>query len=283
MSSEALSPVELAVHRVLCEDAPGECAEWRGLCVRAVEAARPAIAAEVLRAFADAHRFPAEWVMFRRADGSGVTVPDLLRETAARLERAENEATIIPVIEGSTVDAPPLVLYRKRQPHYSPAGPDVCTGEDHPYCCTEGRTVLPDGSAVPAGHPVSYTPAQVVELMARAHQAGVQDGRQAAAHALLAWGQRQPLSGPIWAAHHQRLADIAQGGEPQNAGRDLGQPADIRDLPYDVVRLVHAVDDMRDRWAESDQEVRRELWRAVHDACDVVRDGRNQQDGGDRD
>lgn len=33
--------------------------------------------------FADANRFMADWVMFRRDDGSGVSVSDLLRETAA--------------------------------------------------------------------------------------------------------------------------------------------------------------------------------------------------------
>lgn len=39
-----------------------------------------------LRGFADSTRFPSHWVLFRRADGSGVTVSDLLRETAARIE-----------------------------------------------------------------------------------------------------------------------------------------------------------------------------------------------------
>lgn len=42
--------------------------------------------AEALREFADAHRFLPEWVMFRRNDDSAVTIPDLLRETANRIE-----------------------------------------------------------------------------------------------------------------------------------------------------------------------------------------------------
>lgn len=50
-----------------------------------VDQIRPHIEAAALRAFADAHRFPSSWVMFRREDGSGVTVSDLLRETADRI------------------------------------------------------------------------------------------------------------------------------------------------------------------------------------------------------
>lgn len=48
-----------------------------------VAAVRPRIEAEALREFADDNRFPHDWIMFRRNDGSGVTVPDLLREVAA--------------------------------------------------------------------------------------------------------------------------------------------------------------------------------------------------------
>lgn len=50
-------------------------------------------AAEALREFANANRFPSDWIMFRRNDGSGVTVSDLLRETAAgKLRAAERQA-----------------------------------------------------------------------------------------------------------------------------------------------------------------------------------------------
>ena len=42
-----------------------------------------------LRGFADSTRFPSHWVLFRRDDGSGVTVSDLLRETADRIESQE--------------------------------------------------------------------------------------------------------------------------------------------------------------------------------------------------
>lgn len=41
------------------------------------------IKAKALRDFADAHRMP--WVMFRREDGSPVSVGDLMREVADRL------------------------------------------------------------------------------------------------------------------------------------------------------------------------------------------------------
>ncbi|THV25991.1 hypothetical protein [Glycomyces paridis] len=53
-----------------------------------VDAIRPIIEAEALHEFADANRFPSDWIMFRRNDGSGVTVPDLLREVAAGKLRA---------------------------------------------------------------------------------------------------------------------------------------------------------------------------------------------------
>lgn len=59
--------------------------------VLALLAGQPAVAevrAQALIDFADATRFPSDWILFRRDDGSGVTVPDLLRETAAR-ERGE--------------------------------------------------------------------------------------------------------------------------------------------------------------------------------------------------
>lgn len=42
-------------------------------------------AANALTDFADGTRFPSDWILFRREDGSGVTVPDLLRETAANI------------------------------------------------------------------------------------------------------------------------------------------------------------------------------------------------------
>ena len=45
------------------------------------------IKAQALREYADAHRHP--WTVFRREDGSPVTVNDLMRETAARLEAGE--------------------------------------------------------------------------------------------------------------------------------------------------------------------------------------------------
>ena len=43
------------------------------------------VKAEALREFADAHRFPSDWIMFRRDDGTGVTVSDMLRAVADHL------------------------------------------------------------------------------------------------------------------------------------------------------------------------------------------------------
>lgn len=45
------------------------------------------VAAKALTVFADATRFPNDWILFRRGDGHGVTVGVLLRETAARIRR----------------------------------------------------------------------------------------------------------------------------------------------------------------------------------------------------
>ena len=42
------------------------------------------VKAEALREFADAHRFPSDWIMFRRDDGTGATVSDMLRAVADR-------------------------------------------------------------------------------------------------------------------------------------------------------------------------------------------------------
>lgn len=50
----------------------------------------------------------------------------------------------------------------------------------------------------------------------------------------------------------------------------LGEPAELVDLPPEVRALVHAVDQMRDAWAEADDTVRYELWRTVHEANDAV-------------
>lgn len=47
------------------------------------------IKAQALREYADATRHP--WTVFRRDDGSPVTVNDLMRETADRIEAGESE------------------------------------------------------------------------------------------------------------------------------------------------------------------------------------------------
>jgi hypothetical protein len=49
-----------------------------------------------------------------------------------------------------------------------------------------------------------------------------------------------------------------------------GEPAELRDLPPEVRDLVHAVDSMRDHWADADDARRRELWCRVHEASDAV-------------
>lgn len=40
---EGMDDVTIAIHVALCEDSPNECIEWRGACVKAVEAARKAL------------------------------------------------------------------------------------------------------------------------------------------------------------------------------------------------------------------------------------------------
>ncbi|MEV0822521.1 Acb2/Tad1 domain-containing protein [Nonomuraea rubra] len=49
-----------------------------------------------------------------------------------------------------------------------------------------------------------------------------------------------------------------------------GEPAEIASLPPEVRRLLHAVDAMRDQYAEADGPRRNELWSAVHGAADAV-------------
>jgi hypothetical protein len=78
---------------------------------------------------------------------------------------------------------------------------------------------------------------------------------------------------PYW----QDIADAANallGLEPDPGspwdGRPLGEPPELRDLPPEVVALVHAVDRLRSGWAEADEERKAWLWRQVHEACDAV-------------
>lgn len=61
-------------------------AEFDRVIAAELAAAERRGAAKALRNFADAHRFPSAWVMFRRVDDSPVSVGDLLRETADRIE-----------------------------------------------------------------------------------------------------------------------------------------------------------------------------------------------------
>ena len=46
---DCMDDVTIAVHAAICEDSPEECVEWRGACVKAVEAARAAILGEEAR------------------------------------------------------------------------------------------------------------------------------------------------------------------------------------------------------------------------------------------
>jgi hypothetical protein len=54
------------------------------------------------------------------------------------------------------------------------------------------------------------------------------------------------------------------------AAQEAGEPPELASLPVEVRRLIHAVDRMRDRWADADADVRGELWTAVHHASDLV-------------
>lgn len=49
-----------------------------------------------------------------------------------------------------------------------------------------------------------------------------------------------------------------------------GEPEELLHLTAEMRRLVHAVDKMRDQWAEAREARRKELWRGVHEACDRV-------------
>jgi hypothetical protein len=49
-----------------------------------------------------------------------------------------------------------------------------------------------------------------------------------------------------------------------------GEPAEIASLPVEVRHLVHAVDRLRDDWAEADEDHRHNLWTNVHAANERV-------------
>lgn len=49
-----------------------------------------------------------------------------------------------------------------------------------------------------------------------------------------------------------------------------GEPAEIASLPVEVRQLVHAVDRLRDDWAEADADHRHNLWGNVHAANERV-------------
>lgn len=126
------TPAEKAAIDAWCRICQGDVSAIADV---AVDVARPGIAAETLRAFADAHRFPADWVMFRRGDGSGVTVGELLRETAARLERPESEAAAVDAMRDRWAEASEPVRRELSQDVH-----DACDGvwnrnrRDRPCC-----------------------------------------------------------------------------------------------------------------------------------------------------
>ncbi|MDF2969370.1 MAG: hypothetical protein K0Q93_3148 [Nocardioidaceae bacterium] len=48
------------------------------------------------------------------------------------------------------------------------------------------------------------------------------------------------------------------------------EPLELRDLPPEVIALVHAVDAMWGIWAETDDAGRKQLWQRLHQANDRV-------------
>lgn len=48
------------------------------------------------------------------------------------------------------------------------------------------------------------------------------------------------------------------------------EPVELRSLPVEVRRLVHAVDRFRDGWGEGGEARQAELWRQLHAASDAV-------------
>jgi hypothetical protein len=93
-------------------------------------------------------------------------------------------------------------------------------------------------------------------------------------------GQRRAKrSGTGWRAPRSGGYSARPGGEKSpppsgpGAASDPAPPAELpelQSLPAEVVALVHAVDRMRDKWAEGDDAVKQDLWRRVHEACNAV-------------
>lgn len=83
--------------------------------------------------------------------------------------------------------------------------------------------------------------------------------------------QSIPIHGAIVAFGVWLIGHLAFGlwGGPK--GRILdGEPAELRDLPKQVVNLVHKVDALADGWAEGDDTRKAELWNALHNANAAV-------------
>jgi hypothetical protein len=57
---------------------------------------------------------------------------------------------------------------------------------------------------------------------------------------------------------------------PDHTHTNTSEPTELRGLPPEVIALVHAVDRLRDGWAEGDDARKRELWQQVHKANDNV-------------
>jgi hypothetical protein len=80
------------------------------------------------------------------------------------------------------------------------------------------------------------------------------------------------------AAYQAQIAELREkikqfvrgGGLTLHRDPAHGEPRELAMLPVEVRQLVHAVDHMRDHWAEASEERRAELWRKVHEANDRV-------------
>ncbi|MEU3162911.1 hypothetical protein [Streptosporangium sp. NPDC006930] len=95
-----------------------------------------------------------------------------------------------------------------------------------------------------------------------------------AAHVLkqaTAWADKpETVSGFVQVADAWTRLHTALAHAPKTIDPAPGEPAEIAGLPAEVRTLVHAVDRMREDWAEANEAGKRELWQRLHDANDKV-------------
>lgn len=223
--------------------------------------ARQAVVYDAIDAFQRTHRLPG----LQHAQIRGLLAEHLARVLPGAFAALEPAVVSSPLPDQTLRDRiAEALLTTHHQEHGFHADCVVCAG-DVSGLAAAVLAVLPP----PADRAALERIREVVHRLAN-HAVGFQD--------VLDDSDRGPWAKTVGAdiAELRRLA-----AETQQDG--AGEPAELRTLPREVRRLVHAVDRMRSHWAETkpDSPERHELWVGVHEANDAVW-GRFDQPAGAR-